>query len=165
MQISLPNLIFFTVKSPSVSQRSVSQENALKKSKNLLAFFHKTIDSNNSFTLIENNFRFLFKVTVHYGLWAKCIQLWALNWRFSDFSHSQNSRGSLGEYVTCIYPCVCVKINTRKRPHGVSRSWTHLFFVCFCMCGQLGKNRKTTNLNLMAYDAITQGSLRGVASP
>ena len=35
--------MFFTVKSPSVTQRSVSQENA----------FNKTIGSNNSFTLIE----------------------------------------------------------------------------------------------------------------
>ena len=51
--------IFFTVKSPSVTQRSVSKENAFEKSKNLLPFFLKTIGSNNSFTLIENNFRFL----------------------------------------------------------------------------------------------------------
>ena len=34
----LPNFAFFTVKSPSVTQRSVSQENAFKKSKNLLLF-------------------------------------------------------------------------------------------------------------------------------
>ena len=45
--------------------------------------FLQTIDSNNSFTLIENNFRFCMlakfelKVTV---LWTKCIQLWPLNW-------------------------------------------------------------------------------------
>ena len=31
--------MFFNVKSPSVTQRSVSQENAYKKSKNLLLFF------------------------------------------------------------------------------------------------------------------------------
>ena len=52
----------FTVKSPSVTQRSVSQENAFKKSKNLspfFFFFRRTIGSNNSFTLIENNFWFL----------------------------------------------------------------------------------------------------------
>ena len=49
----------FTVKSPSVTQRSVSQENAFKKSKNPSPFFRKIIGSNNSFTLIENNFRFL----------------------------------------------------------------------------------------------------------
>ena len=30
--MSLPNFAFFTVKSPSVTQRSVSQENAYKKS-------------------------------------------------------------------------------------------------------------------------------------
>ena len=45
----------FTVKSPSVTQRSVSQENAYKKSLNPSALFHKTIGSYNSFTLIENN--------------------------------------------------------------------------------------------------------------
>ena len=49
----------FTVKSPSVTQRSVSQENAYKKSQNPSPFLHKTIGSDNSFTLIENNFRFL----------------------------------------------------------------------------------------------------------
>ena len=65
-------LHFFTVKSPSVTQRSVSQENAFKKSKNPSPLFRKTIGSNNSFTLIENNFRFFkiakfeFKVTIHY---------------------------------------------------------------------------------------------------
>ena len=32
MQISLPNFAFFTVNSPSVTQRSISQENAYKKS-------------------------------------------------------------------------------------------------------------------------------------
>ena len=32
IQISIPNFAFFTVKSPSVIQRSVSQENAYKKS-------------------------------------------------------------------------------------------------------------------------------------
>ena len=48
-----------TVKSPTITQRPVSQENAFKKSKNLSAFFRITIGSNNSFTLIENIFRFL----------------------------------------------------------------------------------------------------------
>ena len=51
--------LFFTVKSPSVNQRSVSQENAYKMSLNPLPFFHLTIGSDNSFTLIENNFRIL----------------------------------------------------------------------------------------------------------
>ena len=59
IKISLSNFAFFTVKSPSVTQRSVSQENAYKKSENPSPFLHKTIGSDNSFTLIENNFRFL----------------------------------------------------------------------------------------------------------
>ena len=48
----------FTVKSPSVTQRSVSQDTGYKKSLNPSPFLHKTIGSNNSVTLIENNFRF-----------------------------------------------------------------------------------------------------------
>ena len=48
---------FFTVKSPRVTQRLVSQENAYKKSKNPSPFLHKTLGSGNSFTLIENNSR------------------------------------------------------------------------------------------------------------
>ena len=70
---------FFTVKSPSVTQRLVSQENAFKKSKNPLPFFSKTIGSSNSFTLEQFQVfkiaKFEFKVTVHYSLRAKCIQL------------------------------------------------------------------------------------------
>ena len=49
----------FTVKSPSVTQRSVSQENAFKQSKTLSPFLRRTIGSNNSFTLIVNNLWFL----------------------------------------------------------------------------------------------------------
>ena len=59
IQISLPNFAFFNVKSPSVTQRWVSQKNAFEKSKTLLPFLLKTIGSNNYFTVIENNFRFL----------------------------------------------------------------------------------------------------------
>ena len=46
----------------SSTQRSVSQENALKTSKKpspFFFFFRITVDSNISFSLIENNFRFL----------------------------------------------------------------------------------------------------------
>ena len=59
VQISLSKFAFFTTKSTNVTQKSVSQENAFKKSENPSAFFRNTIDSNNSLTLIENNFRFL----------------------------------------------------------------------------------------------------------
>ena len=48
-----PNDSFFTVKSPSDTQRSVSQENAFQKRKNPSLI----LCSNNSFTLIANNFR------------------------------------------------------------------------------------------------------------
>ena len=60
IQISLPNFAFFTVKSPSVTKRSVSEGSAFKKSKNPSGFFfHKTIGSINSFIPTENNFRLL----------------------------------------------------------------------------------------------------------
>ena len=41
--------IFFTVKSSSVTQRSVSQENAFKKSQNQSPFFRKNIGLNSSY--------------------------------------------------------------------------------------------------------------------
>ena len=53
------NFEFFAAKSPSVTQRSVSQESVYKKSKNPSPFFRKTIGSYNYSTLTENNFRFL----------------------------------------------------------------------------------------------------------
>ena len=72
------------VKSHSVIDRSVFLEIVLIKSKNPQPFLGKSKGSNYSFTLIENKFRFFkiasfeFNVTIHYGLWAKCIQLWSL---------------------------------------------------------------------------------------
>ena len=79
----------FTGKSLSVTQRSVSQENAfIKSNKNPSLLFRRTIGSNSSFTLLNwKQFlvfkiaKFEFIVTVHYSLWAKCIQLWSLNIR------------------------------------------------------------------------------------
>ena len=58
IQLSLPNFAFSRAKSPSVTYRSVSNENAYKKSKHPSPFLKKTIGSNNSFTLIENKLRF-----------------------------------------------------------------------------------------------------------
>ena len=84
MQISPPTFTFLTVKSRSVTQRSVSQENAFKKNKNPSAFLLKAIGSNNSFnmfTLMKKKIRifkiakFELKVTVHYGLWAEFTHL------------------------------------------------------------------------------------------
>ena len=81
LNTDFPSQVFvFTVISPSVTQRLVSQENAFKKNEKPVACFGKTIGSNSSFTPIENNYRSLdgevqIKVTVHYGLWAKCTEL------------------------------------------------------------------------------------------
>ena len=77
----------FTVKSPSVTQRSVSQENASKNSLNPSPFLCKTVGSNKSFTLVENYFRlkiaeFEFKVTLHGDQLAKSIQLSPLKNRY-----------------------------------------------------------------------------------
>ena len=85
-----PILCFFIMKTPSVTQRLVSQE---KSKPNW--HFRKIIGSNNSFPPIENNFMFFkianveFKVAVHSGLWAKCTQLWLLNDTIS-FHHLSN---------------------------------------------------------------------------
>ena len=59
-----------------------------------------------------------------------------LNWRSLGFSHNQNDRGSSGVYIICIYCGLSMKINTRKMPHSMQRSWTHLYCVCFCVCGR-----------------------------
>ena len=58
MQISLPNFALFTVKSPSVTQRSVSQENALKRAKAPVAFVSQNYGLKKLFDLIENNLGF-----------------------------------------------------------------------------------------------------------
>ena len=81
-------VFFFSSKSLIVTQRSISQEIAFKKSKYPSPFLYKTTDLNNSFTLIENNFRFFkivkfeFKATAHYGLWTNRIQVWPSNHLF-----------------------------------------------------------------------------------
>ena len=61
-----------------------------------------------------------------------------------EFSRYQNNRGLPCAYVTCIYCSLSVKINMRKMPHGVQRSWTH------CISFVVGKNPKTPNLSPMA---------------
>ena len=105
IQISFHNFAFFYRKiTYSVTQKSIFQENAFKKAKARRPFFCKAMGSNNSFTLIENNFvllfffffffffkiaKFEFKVPVHYySLWVKCTQLWPLNstWRKKGLS-------------------------------------------------------------------------------
>ena len=72
MQISLPNFVFFTVKSPSVTKRSVSQEYAYKKSKTRRLFFAKLglkfFYSNWKQFQVFKIVKFEFKVTRHYGL-------------------------------------------------------------------------------------------------
>ena len=81
IQIALPNFAFFTIKLP-FYLKDWFLKKMLFKQKAVALFPHKTTGSNNSFTLTENNFRFFeiakfeFKVTVHYGLWVKCTQLW-----------------------------------------------------------------------------------------
>ena len=69
---------------PSVTQRSVPQENAFKRSKKTLRLFpRKTIGSIHLYNCKQFQVfkiaKFDFKVTVHYRLWAKYTQLWPLN--------------------------------------------------------------------------------------
>ena len=68
----------------SITQKSVSQENAFKKSKNQSAFVRKTIGSNIFFysnwkqVQVFKIAKFELNVTIEYGLRAKCTQLWPL---------------------------------------------------------------------------------------
>ena len=66
------------------------------------------------------------------------------------FSCNQNNRGSSGVYVICIYCGLSVKINTHKTPHGMQRSWTHLYCICFCLWHVVSENPKTPILSTMA---------------
>ena len=84
ISISLPNFAFlFTVKSPIATQ---IKDRFLKKmllKRATRRLFRNIIGHNNDFTLIEKKksykiAEFEFKVTIHYGLWAKCTQLWPL---------------------------------------------------------------------------------------
>ena len=86
------------------------------------------------------------------------IPTWGSIWGSSGFSRNQNNRGSSGAYVTCMYCGLSVKTNTRKTPYGARRSWTHLFCICFCMCG------RQKPLSPMAHDAITRGDIGGLES-
>ena len=45
MQISLPKFAFFSIKSPNITQRSVSQENAFKKEQKPFGFSHRKTSS------------------------------------------------------------------------------------------------------------------------
>ena len=84
VEISRPNFAFFTVKSPSVTQILVSQKKFLKRAKT-----HRLVSQHyNRFKLffyyswkqyqVFKIAKLKFKVTVQYGLWAKCTQLWPL---------------------------------------------------------------------------------------
>ena len=83
-RLPFPNFRFYRKITYSVTQRSVSQENNFKRSNNPSPFLRKPTGSNNSFTLIENNFRFLrkrsLKIQGNSTLWriGKCTQLWSL---------------------------------------------------------------------------------------
>ena len=83
------------------------------------------------------------------------------NWGSSGFPCNHNNCGSSSAYVTCIYCSLSVKIN--KMPHGAQRSWTHLYYVCFSMCGQ--QKPEDPQFEPMADDTITQGSIGGLGSP
>ena len=46
------------------------------------------------------------------------------------------NRGSSGVFVICIYCGLSVKINMGKTPHSAQSALMHLFYICFCVCGQ-----------------------------
>ena len=93
---AFPSKFCVLYRSPSLTQRSVSHENAFKKIKNPSLFF-TIIGSNNSFILFENNFSFFkiakleFKVTVHSSLWEKkhpVVTLEYIPWRKVDIDYA-----------------------------------------------------------------------------
>ena len=67
-----------------------------------------------------------------------------LNFGSLSFSLNQNNPRSSGAYVTCVYYGQSAKANMRKTPHHAQRSWTHLFCICFIVCGR-AKNRTPSN--------------------
>ena len=70
-----PNFEFFTIKTPSVTQRLVSHKNAFKKSKNLSALLYKTIDSSNSLPKLKiiSGFKIVkFWIQGNSTLWHMC---------------------------------------------------------------------------------------------
>ena len=85
----------FTIKSPRVTQRLVSQEKAFQKSKNPLAFFSQNYRLKKFFYSNWKQFQVLkivnieFKVTIHYGLRQNapsCDPLMYLSWCTSPSS-------------------------------------------------------------------------------
>ena len=82
-----PSLRFYGKITKRYSKIGFSRK-CLKKMQKPVALFHKTIGSNNSFTLIESNFKFFiiakfeFKEIEHLDQLAKCTQLWLLTFLF-----------------------------------------------------------------------------------
>ena len=81
--------VYFIEKSPNVTERSVSQENSLKRAKTR-RLFSQNYRLKYYLTLIEKQFqvfkigKFEIKITVHYRTWAKCTQLWPFYCYFSS---------------------------------------------------------------------------------
>ena len=105
IQISLPNFAFFTVKSPSITQRSVFKifsRKCFQKEQKPVAFLSQNYRLKKSFNFNWKQFqvfkiaKFEFKVTVHYYcLWAKCTQLWPLK---------------LAWLAVCVYSIQCISL-------------------------------------------------------
>ena len=113
-------LLFLTAKSPSVTHRSVSQENAPKKSKNPSPFFfslkHRRkwfFYSNWKQFQVFKKVKFEFKVTVHYSLWTKCIQLWPL--KYVKSTKSKYEIQCRSNYIKQNKTCTNVKVRVRDQ--------------------------------------------------
>ena len=78
IQISLPNFVFFGAKSPRATQRSVSQENVLKKRLNIRRLFFANATAQIILSLLLNTMvlkitKFEFNVTLLYGYGKKKV--------------------------------------------------------------------------------------------
>ena len=127
----------FTVKSPIVTQRWVSQEIASKKSLRLFSQNYILLLLLKTITGFKESVKFEFKVTVHCGLWANCSQLWSLKHcktasLFGSCSliyalHYNNVENKhsiellfMGLVIGCLYYDDCAQmLHTSKQSHPV----------------------------------------------
>ena len=63
-----------------------------------------------------------------------------------------------------VFPIIKIIVVRQVCVCGAGRSWTHLFCVCFCVCGQQKPDVMTPKLSPMAGDAITRDGIGSLVS-
>ena len=73
---------------------------------------------------------------------AILIPAWGWIWGSLGVSHNQNNRSLSGTYANCMDPiCACRQTRAKCCTEWGKTSWTHLFSVYFCVCGQQNPKR------------------------